>query len=401
MYFLVGFLACLAINEVVPQTVKTTYVCPTGFQSIGRKCYYFGKQPVIWTDSHFYCGLLNSTLVIFRSYREQNLLKGFVTQDNHTTLDSSERWIDGIYDWKTQHWKWGANAKPIRDNPFTKRNTGEKFRWNCLALNGALNNRWLARKCTEKKGFICETDKNIIVEFKLYNKQKKKFNITRCTSEKSLDDYEKRRCRRLLGRTEDQPSPLKMRNHTARSTPKKRNFDGWICSPHMINLGNRCYIFSTKESTWTDAHFECRRNGTKLAIIRNKSQDHNLRMFLNNFIATSSESGSNLNKERHDRWIGGIYDWKTTKWRWAMNGQPLMYRGFNSKVMHHRTPEDLAWNSIFMDPKMDNQWNAAKQTEKKRFICQVQAKAVKKFVPRRKRPADATINIVKNHPNAI
>lgn len=68
-------------------------------------------------------------------------------------------------------------------------------------------------------------------------------------------------------------------------TKSTRDVDlAWVCPPYMVGLGNRCYYFSTNESIWTDAHFKCRQNKTKLAVIINKSQDYNLRKFLNNFI---------------------------------------------------------------------------------------------------------------------
>ncbi|KAG5875043.1 hypothetical protein JTB14_022025 [Gonioctena quinquepunctata] len=163
---------------------------------------------------------------------------------------------------------------------------------------------------------------------------------------------------------------------------KRRNVDGWICPPNMISLGNRCYLFSETEATWDESHFECRKSGSKLAIVRNRSQDHNLRRFLNGYI------------EKHDRWIGAIYDWKNGKWRWGSNSQPLKYTGFNADIKK-RSMKDLVWNSIFMDPKLDNQWNADKRTAKKRFICQVKAKAVKRLDITRSKP-QAVIKIIDN-----
>lgn len=61
----------------------------------------------------------------------------------------------------------------------------------------------------------------------------------------------------------------------------------------MVGLGNRCYYFSTNETTWMDAHFKCRQNKSKLVVIRNKPQDHNLRRFLNNFIGKFHLDSSN------------------------------------------------------------------------------------------------------------
>lgn len=383
MSILVIFVVFLGITSTTGQTIKTSYICPKGFHSIGRNCYYFGNEQVTWTNARFQCDALNSTLLVFNSLREQNLLKGFVIQDNNRTISPSEKWIDGIYDWKQQMWKWGLDGNFIKQNPFTKVKKGDDYKWSCIALNSAKNNKWVARKCTEKKSYICETETNVFVEFKLYNKRRKKFNITRCNSRLPLDNFERRRCNRLLGKSNNEPSEMVRRNNTKPHLRKNR-FDGWICPSHMISLANRCYLFSTKETTWTEAHFECKRNGSKLAIIRNRNQDRNLRMFANNFI------------ERQDRWIGGIYNWKSSQWIWAISGQSISYNGFNNEVMKNRTTDSLKWNGIFLDPAFDNQWNAAKLTEKKKFICQVQAKGVKRVGRRKKKLADATITILKN-----
>lgn len=63
-----------------------------------------------------------------------------------------------------------------------------------------------------------------------------------------------------------------------------------------------------------------------------------------------------FSKEKHDRWIDGIYDWKSGKWRWAMTGQPLKYMGFAKQITHNKSRQDFEWGSIFMDPKLDNQY---------------------------------------------
>ncbi|XP_056639287.1 uncharacterized protein LOC130446826 isoform X1 [Diorhabda sublineata] len=398
MYILVIFVVFLTVTRATGQTIKTSYVCPTGFLSIKRNCYYFGNEQVTWTNARFQCEASNSTLLVFDSLKEENLLKGFIIQDNNRTISPSEKWIDGIYDWKQNMWKWGLTGKFIKQNAFTKVKKGDNFKWSCIALNSAKNNKWVARRCTEKKSYICKTQTNIFVEFKLYNKRKKNFNITKCNSRLPLDNFEKRRCNRLLGRSNDEPSEM-IRKNSTKPHSRKHRFDGWICPSHMISLANRCYLFSTKETTWTDAHFECKRNRSKLAIIRNRNQDRNLRMFANNFIEEnfpSSFSSLRNDNKRHERWIGGIYNWKSSKWIWAVSGQSISYNGFSIQAMQNRTTDSLKWNGIFLDPAYDNQWNAAKLTEKKKFICQVQAKGVKNIGRRKKKLADATITILKN-----
>nr|XP_023023991.1 uncharacterized protein LOC111512095 [Leptinotarsa decemlineata] len=370
---------CIGIHATKSQTVQTTYLCPENFHSVGKKCYHFSTQEAKWTDAHFHCQVLNSTLSVINSYREQNLLKDFLSCSNKTTIPLTERWIDGIYDWKERTWKWGSSGKHITFNAFSRKHLGDDYKWKCIALNGAKRNKWFPRKCTDNKMFMCETDTNVVVQFNIYNKKKRRFDISKCSSGERLEKYEKRKCLKMLGDI-GKKGPENFVKKPARAT-RRRNADGWICPPNMISLGNRCYFFSDNEATWEKAFFECRKNGSKLAIIRNRSQDHNLRRFLNNFI------------ERHDRWIGGIYDWKSTKWRWAMTGQPINYRGFNDSV-YRRNIKDLTWNSIFMDPRLDNQWNAAKQTANKRYICQVKAKAVKRLGNNRIKPAQAVISIL-------
>nr|CAH7757448.1 unnamed protein product [Callosobruchus chinensis] len=366
--------------EGSPDTI-TRYICPKSFHLVGKQCYHFSDYVEQWMFSHFYCQLLNSSLSKIESNREQKLLRDFVTNNNQPGFNKSERWIDGTYDWKQATWKWGSTGEHVMDTPFTKKNVGENYKWHCIALDGNKKNKWTARKCTEKKPFICETSSNIYVEFRLFDKKKKKFNITKCTSGKPLSMQEERKCTKLLG-TPGNNEPSNLVQKPSPTRPTRRNIDTWVCPPYMVSLGNKCYSFSNKEATFEEAHFECRKNKTKLAIIRNKAQDDNLRRFLNNFI------------EKQPRWIGALYDWKSDKWKWALTGQPLTYNGIPDSILRNAPPDAFEWKAIFMDPKMDNQWNADTQTKKKRFICQVKAKAVKKFGGVFLRPPQATIKII-------
>lgn len=57
--------------------------------------------------------------------------------------------------------------------------------------------RWTPSKCTEKKPFICETESNVFVTFKITKRNK--FDISKCSSGEKLEKYEKRKCLKLLG----------------------------------------------------------------------------------------------------------------------------------------------------------------------------------------------------------
>ncbi|KAJ8920834.1 hypothetical protein NQ315_015626, partial [Exocentrus adspersus] len=371
----------VSVNRGDLQSVTTKYVCPEGFHLVGRKCYHFGTNEVTWHDSHFFCITLNSTLAIVDSQKEMTLLRHYLNK-TITDLGKYERWIGGIYDWKQMRWKWGSSGQPISYNKFSRMQKGDKFKWNCIVLNPAKENRWSARKCTDKRHYVCETETNTYIQFKLFNKKiRKKFDIAKCSMPELLPKNDKRKCLKLLGPVENnEPAYIVERPRPTKSTALDP--DGFVCPPHMVVLGNRCYTFSKSPATWTDAYFNCNKNNSKLAIVSSRSQDYNLRIFLNNFI------------EKHDRWIGGMYDWKNNQWKWAMTGKPLKYKGFAKAVLKKRGGENLAWNTIFMDPSLGHRWNADKGTQKKHYICQVKAKAVKKLGLVNLKSPQATITIV-------
>lgn len=47
-----------------------------------------------------------------------------------------------------------------------------------------------------------------------------------------------------------------------------------------------------------------------------------------------------------ERWLGGMYNWKTMKWIWATTGKTLTYQGFYKQNF----TEDQRWHCIIMDP---------------------------------------------------
>lgn len=55
----------------------------------------------------------------------------------------------------------------------------------------------------------------------------------------------------------------------------------YACKGGMILLGNKCYTFSDKALTWSEANWACRENRTRLAVVSKRQQDVKLKRFLN------------------------------------------------------------------------------------------------------------------------
>lgn len=54
-----------------------------------------------------------------------------------------------------------------------------------------------------------------------------------------------------------------------------------VCTPNSLKLDNKCYIFSKTKANFYDASQDCRANNSKLAVLKSRKQDHQLRAFLN------------------------------------------------------------------------------------------------------------------------
>lgn len=136
-------------------------------------------------------------------------------------------------------------------------------------------------------------------------------------------------------------------------SPVKRSY---ACPPKFIRLSHRCYFFSKEKTTWQEAYFQCQSMHSNLAIIKNINQEKLIRKTL---------SRSSL--EPLERWIGGRFDWQQKRWKWAASGKTVLYDGFDSSV--NQTEENLQWNCIVIDPKLDYKWNSKSCLQEKHFIC--------------------------------
>ncbi|CAG9825833.1 unnamed protein product [Phaedon cochleariae] len=354
------------------ETIQTTYVCPANFIAVDKKCYHFSTKEVPWTESHFHCQLSNGSLTVINSYRENNQLRGYLSTGNGSSLALNEYWLDGIYDWEQKMWKWGSTGQNIQFNKFSRNNIGDKYKWKCVSLHGA-RNKWMARKCTKRKRFICQTDSNIFVQFQHVDEKYKEFDISKC-SDKNLKKFEQKKCLELLDNLENNEPAAYVKVLSGNRNSTKYRYVAKVEGQIDENDYN---VLGLKSLDTTKMAFK---------IVPNDS----FTVSLEDIIAILEAPA-----KRHERWIGGIFDWKTKMWRWAMTGKPITYNGFHSEAINREKSGELSWNSIFMDPKWDNHWNADKQTEKKWFICQMKAQAVKNLgSPRISQPRAVIHNLV-------
>lgn len=75
-------------------------------------------------------------------------------------LETRERWIGGVYDWKQEQWKWAASGQTIRFNKFgTMPSLGkeENDHWQCIALDPNFEYKWTAYSCLQEKYYVCKT----------------------------------------------------------------------------------------------------------------------------------------------------------------------------------------------------------------------------------------------------
>lgn len=85
---------------------------------------------------------------------------------NHYELISAsagqlERWIGGIYNWKSANWDWGVSGEKVKyrnfgatEQPAESRGSG--FGMSCIVLDPGQQYKWASRSCLEPKYFVCE-----------------------------------------------------------------------------------------------------------------------------------------------------------------------------------------------------------------------------------------------------
>lgn len=328
--------------------------CPKDFIQIGEKCYLFNQSKVKWDTAYFQCQAKNSTLATFTTAKEEQLLRSYL--NSHVkTLGQHTYWIGGKFNWKQGKWIWAASGNPLEFHAFSKSLPPEKKlrQWACTVIDPYRYNKWTFRSCLEEEYFICETNLRI----------KKKFKASVC-KKTNLTEFQKHKCLKLFGgyggiMFKNIPAPI---IQTPRPTNSSKPFKQYVCPSNMFVVKRKCYFFSHTKLSWNEAYWACRENKTQLAIIQNREQDKLLREILKNELV-----------ESHERWIGGLYDWKQRKWRWGSSGKIIKYKNFAKSLPKEKI---YYWEAITLNPKFDFQWSSDLQTKSKYFICQKKAKTV-------------------------
>ncbi|XP_076269286.1 secretory phospholipase A2 receptor-like isoform X2 [Rhynchophorus ferrugineus] len=362
------------------ESLNYRYACPDKFTAIGRKCYRFYGGTSTWFQAFYACKNLNdSTLTIFSNRQELLQFESFLVKDKLKTVGQNRTfWVGAFKDWQQKKWIYtdGTPVKYLSLREFSKNGHDN---WTCLLVD-TQRNRWRSENCMNSIPFVCETEAKMSVEFKTTDKKiDRRSNVHRCVERyNSLTDKQKKKCQKLKKKMAQTNSESK----TQAAYPSKPTTKGisYLCPQNWMLLGNQCYLFSTKNATWSDAHFNCASINAHLAIIKTKAQDKKLRIYLNQFT------------ERKERWIGGRYNGKTNEWVWALNARPLQFKGFAEEVLQNSTIA-TEWQALIVDPQYSYQWNFRNEMEEHCYICQVKGRMVKKL----RQPRGTTIEIT-SHP---
>jgi hypothetical protein len=121
--------------------------------------------------------------------------------------------------------------------------------------------RWSAKGCFEKERYVCQ--RSAI--------GRRKSSGSKCNG--SVNDTSRGRCK--VGSSA--PGFLVKRQPKKYKSYHPATF---VCPPHMILVGRKCYFFSIDKTSWSNAYWACRDNKTKLAVITTRIQDNILRGFL-------------------------------------------------------------------------------------------------------------------------
>lgn len=382
---------CRSIEDEVK---RKKLICSNGFVAIGKHCYYFSNYTTNWDAAHYDCIARNASLASIKTAKENFAIKKYLT---YKLKENGERWLDGRFNFKTQEWIWAAPGEKITLQDFLI-TPHLRDKWSCMTFDPN-SDKWNARNCFESKQYICQSIVDVFIEVEMKIHYKKRFNISKCADTRKLKDWEKRKCKKLLGNEDNYQENMKSNQRNESSSNNEvapgflveRNVNSirqptssapsvekiYICPRNMITLGNKCYTFSTDKADFYNAHQNCKKNNQKLAIVKSRRQDRLLRIFLNSNFVPSRE-----------RWIGGIYDWKKKQWKWARTGQLIRYKGFLKDILNRKS-KSLAWSAIIYDPSVENQWNIRNAWEEKFYICQVKAKTVANYGP-----TNASANVV-------
>ncbi|XP_065163045.1 uncharacterized protein [Atheta coriaria] len=326
--FVLGTIPFCVVLVLSTLTSPSRADCPVNFLQLHNKCYYFSRDVEQWSDSHYRCAAFNSTLVTLKSKHNNKKLVEYLRQEN---LATKEWWIGARYDWKQRQWQWGATGKPVKFNHFVRDLAQKtKLEWHCAFLDQRQQYKWNADPCTRKKYFIC--------------------------MQNDLDYHEEEHLKNELN-GDNQPAfimtgmkPLKPKGNLRPGRPQQR----YACPKGYGSVRNSCYKFSKTQATWQEAYFACtdesNGNGT-LAIIPDKKYDRGLRRY-----------AKRIGAKAHERWIGGIYDWQTTAWKWAANGVIIQHKEKDKDVLH--------WHCLIFSPLLTDKWTSDQCTIRKYYICQ-------------------------------
>ncbi|KAL3282702.1 hypothetical protein HHI36_005875 [Cryptolaemus montrouzieri] len=286
-------------------------------------------------------------------------MKSFL-KHNSQSLGKNNRWIGGKYDWKNERWVWAETGKPISLKTFARNVPDKRFlQWTCIVVAPNRMNKWALKSCLQPNQFICQKKPKRPIRPKTFDIRICRRNVTQLT------DSQKIKCLKLVGGYAGKMFPNVPAPIIQTPKPTMKNLKEYMCPSNMLIIKNRCYHFSHDKLNWNDAYWACRDNKTYLATIQNRFQDKMLKEFLNSGLAG-----------KHERWLGGLYDWKQKRWLWANSGIPLKYQGFPFK---NYTGSQFEWRSITIDPNIGNMWSSRLRTELKHYICQKRAKTIAKL----------------------
>ncbi|XP_050307442.1 uncharacterized protein LOC126744139 [Anthonomus grandis grandis] len=161
MKFLVLF-CCLTVGAFTAtlerqpvKRSKETHGCPKDFIRLGHRCYFFSKEKATWQAAFYQCLSMKSNLAIIKNKNQDKLIRKTLSRK---TLDSTERWLGGRFDWHRKEWKWAVSSKPLSYKGFDEsvNQDSENLQWFCIIADPKLEFRWNARSCLESKQFICQ-----------------------------------------------------------------------------------------------------------------------------------------------------------------------------------------------------------------------------------------------------
>ncbi|KAI4904993.1 hypothetical protein NFI96_017073, partial [Prochilodus magdalenae] len=106
-----GVHATLGVPHCFNSEYSALPACPDDWVFYGRKCYFFSKDTLNWTQSRDNCISMGGHLTIINNKEEQEFLRIQLTSNKETTAF----WI-GLTDLQTENqWLWVDNS-PLKDD---------------------------------------------------------------------------------------------------------------------------------------------------------------------------------------------------------------------------------------------------------------------------------------------